>query len=171
MRKFIIGMIALCFTGVAFAQQDVVSAVFKKYAGVEGFTSVNITGDMLKLIAQVEEERSDTVFTSKLSEVKILALEKSCDKPATADFRAELYDKLDKAVYKEMMTVKQNDEDVAILVKEFNGRIAELLIIVGGKHENALIQVKGDMLLSEMAAMAGKYQMKGFDQLKNMKNN
>jgi hypothetical protein len=168
MRKIIIGMMALCFSGMAFAQKDPVSAVFDKYAGVEGITTVNITGDMLKLISQAEEQRRDTVFTSKLSEVKILALEKSCDKPATMDLRTELYDKLDKSVYKEMLTVKQNDEDVIILAKELKGRLAELLIIVGGKNENALIQVKGDILLSELAGLADKYQMKGFEQLKKL---
>jgi hypothetical protein len=166
MKKIIIGLIGVCLTGMTFAQKDVVSAVFDKYAGNEGFTTVNISGDMLKLFAQAEEQRRDTTFTSKLSEVRILALEKDCDKPATIDLRAEVYDKLDKSVYKEMMTVKQSDEDVIILVRESNGRIAELLIIVGGKDDNALIQVKGDMLLSEMADMAGQYQMKGFDHLK-----
>jgi len=168
MKKIIVGIFALCFTGMTFAQKDIVSTVFEKYAGVEGFTAVNITGDMLKLMSQAEEQRRDTVFTSKLSEVKILALEKDCDKPATIDLRAEVYDKLDKSVYKEMMTVKQSEEDVIILVKEANGRIAELLIIVGGKNDNALIQVKGDILLSEMAEMAGHYDMKGFEQLKKL---
>jgi hypothetical protein len=168
MKKIIVGIFALCFTGMTFAQKDIVSTVFEKYAGVEGFTTVNITGDMLKLMSQAEEQRRDTVFTSKLSEVKILALEKDCDKPATIDLRAEVYDKLDKSVYKEMMTVKQSEEDVIILVKEANGRIAELLIIVGGKNDNALIQVKGDILLSEMAEMAGHYDMKGFEQLKKL---
>jgi hypothetical protein len=100
--------------------------------------------------------------------VRILAFEKGCDKPATIDLRTELFDKLDKSVYKEMLSVKQEGEDVVIMVKENNGRISELLLIAGGSDENALIQVKGDMLLSEMADMAGKYQMKGFEQLKKL---
>jgi hypothetical protein len=168
MKKIIFGILAMCLTGLACAQKDIVSAVFEKYAGVEGFTTVSITGDMLKLITQAEEQRSDTTFTSKLSGIKILAAEKDCDKPATIDLRAEVTDKLDKSVYKEMMTVKQSDEDVLILVKESNGRIAELLIIVGGKDDNALIQIKGDILLGELAEMAGKYQMKGFEHLKKL---
>lgn len=167
MKKILLGFIALCMTGLAFAQKDAVSAVFEKYAGKEGFTTVNISGDMLKLMSQAEEQRRDTNFSSTLSEVRILAQEKDCDdQSASINLRTELVDKLDKSVYREMMTVKQHDEDVLILVKESNGRIAELLIIVGGTADNALIQVKGDILLSEMADMAGHYPMKGFDQLK-----
>lgn len=167
MKKILFGLIALCLTGMALAQKDVVSAVFEKYSGAPGYTTVNITGEMLNMFAHVEEQRRDTTFASRLSEVKILALENGCDKPeVTIDLRAEVYGKLDKSVYKEMLSVKQSDEDVFILAKEANGRIAELLIIVGGKDNNALIQIKGDMLLSEMAEMANRYDMKGFEHLK-----
>ena len=168
MKRMIFGIVALCLTGMTFGQKDVVSAVFEKYAGVDGFTTVNISGDMLKLLSQAEEQRRDTTFSSKLTEVKILAMESDCDKPVTIDLRAEVIDKLDKSQYKEMMTVKQTDEDIVILVRESNGRIAELLIIVGGKDDNALIQMKGDILLGELAEMAGNYQMKGFEQLKKL---
>ena len=153
---------------MTFAQKDLISAVFEKYADVEGITTVNVTGDMLKLMTQAQQQMRDTVFTSTLSEIRILALEKNCDKPAALNLRSEVYDKLDKSIYKEMLSVKQTGEDVVILVKEAKGRISELLIIAGGTDENALIQVKGDMLLSEMADMAGKYQMKGFEQLQKL---
>jgi len=168
MKKILLGLLALCLTGILFAQKDLVSAVFEKYAGIDGITTVNITGDMLKLFAQAEEQRRDTTFFSKLSEVRILALEKSCNSPVAFDMRSELYDKLDKSIYKEMLSVKQKGEDIVILMKEINGHIAEILIIAGGEDENALIQVKGDMLLSEMANLADKYQMKGFEQLKKL---
>jgi hypothetical protein len=168
MKKILLGTVILCFTGLAFGQQDLVNSIFTKYSGVEGITSVNITGDMLKMFAQAEQQRMDTTFTSRLSEVRILSLEKSCDQPPAVNFRTEIYDKLDRSVYKEMLSVKQAGEDVVILARELNGRISELLIIAGGQKDNALIQVKGDMLLSEMAGMAGKYQMKGFEHLKEL---
>lgn len=168
MKKIIQGIIALCCFGASYAQQDVISTVFDKYAGKEGFTTVNVTGDMLKLFMQAEEQRRDTILTSKLSEVKILALDNDCDKPAGLDFKTELLDKLDKSAYKEMITVKESDENVTILMKESNGRISELLVVVNGLADKVLIQVKGDILLSEMAQMAGQYQMKGFEHFRKL---
>jgi hypothetical protein len=53
-------------------------------------------------------------------------------------------------------------------MRESNNRVSEILIIVGGADDNALIQVKGDMLLSEMAEMAGHFDMKGFEHLKKL---
>jgi hypothetical protein len=166
MKKAILCMIIMAFAVTLHAQKDPVSAVFDKYAGKEGFVAVNITGDMLKMFAQMEEQRRDTTFISKMTGIKILATEKSCDKPVV-DFIAEVYDKLDKSAYKELMSVKEEDEDVYILAKESSGRISELLIVVSGKDDNALIQMKGDILLRELGEMAEAYDIKEFKHLKN----
>ncbi len=168
MKKILLGFVALCLTGWTFGQKDLVSTLFDKYNGAEGITIVNVSGDMLKLLTQAEQERRDTVFTSKLTELRVLATDKSCDKPAVLDLRKEVYDKLDKSVYREMISVKEQGEDVVILVKEANGRISEMLIIAGGEKENALVQIKGDLLLSELAGMAGKFPMMGFHELNKM---
>jgi hypothetical protein len=88
------------------------------------------------------------------------------DASAAPDFKAEVYDKLDKQVYKEMMTVKESDQNVVVLLKEKGGKISEFLLLVTGKNDNVLIQAKGDMLLSEMADLGGKCNIKGLEQLK-----
>jgi len=168
MKRIILGMIALCCLGTSYAQKDVISTIFDKYAGKEGFTTINVTGDMLKLFTQAEEQRRDTLITSKLSEVKILALDKDCGQSAVLDLKTELLDKIDKSVYKEMISIRESNENITILMKEFNGRIAELLVIVDGLDDKVLIQVKGDILLSEMAQIAGQYQMKGFEHFKKL---
>jgi hypothetical protein len=168
MKQILVILAIMGIAGTVCAQKDPVTAVFEKYAGTEGFTTINISGDMLNMITKAEEDRRDTTFQSKLTEIKILVREKNCDETAGPDLKTEVLDKIDKKVYKEMMTVKQEDENVIILVKESGGRISELLLVVSGKDENVLIQAKGDMLLSEMADMAGKCQMKGFDQLRKL---
>jgi len=157
------------FTVILSAQKDPVSAVFEKYSGKEGFITVNMTGDMLGLIMKMEEEKRDTTFRSTLTMVNILATEKGHDSPSgTIDFKSEVYDKIDRSVYKEMMTIKESDEEVAIMIKESNGQISEMLVIVGGQKENALIQVKGSIILGEVTDIAGKSQMKGFEYLRNL---
>jgi hypothetical protein len=150
------------------AQKDPVTAIFEKYSGKEGFTVVNISGDMLNMMAQARAEQGDTLFRSKLTELKILAVEKCTDQAQTVNFRTELVDKLDRSVYKEMMTVKQSDEDVLILIRESKGRISEFLVVVAGSDDNVIIQGKGDMLMSEMSQMAGSFPMKGLEHLKEL---
>jgi len=166
MKRILIGIAMFTLASIASAQKDPVSMVFEKYAGQEGYTTVSITGDMLNMMSRMEEERRDTTFLSRLKEIRILACEKGDDHVQPIDFRAEVYDKLNKAEYKEMVAIKQHDEDVLILVKETKGVINEMLIIVGGKDDNVLIQAKGDILLREMADMADDFKLKGFEHLK-----
>ncbi len=167
MKKGMIILAMVCFAGAVFAQNDPISAAFEKYNGKEGFTVVMLSGDMLNMFTRAAEEKHDTVFRSKITSLRILVREKDHSSGTAApDFKAEVYDKLDRKVYKEMMTVKQSDQNVVILVKENGGRINELLLMVSGKDDNVLIQATGDMLLSEMADLGGKCQIKGFDQMK-----
>jgi hypothetical protein len=122
---------------------------------------------MLNMFTRAAEEKHDTGFQSKITSLRILVREKGKSEGSVMpDFRAEVYDKLDRQVYKEMMTVKQSDQNVVILVRENGGRISELLLMVTGKEDNVLIQAKGDMLLSEMADLGKNCPMHGFDQLK-----
>jgi len=172
MKKLLFVLAAVCSTLMASAQKDPVGLIFDQYSGKEGFTTVNITGEMLNMFTRMEEERKDTAIQSRLSSVRILAREMNDEnKGPGPDLKSEVYDKLDKKVYKEMMTVKESDKDVLILVKEDGGRISEFLLIVSGKDESVLIQAKGDILMREMADLAGKYQMKGFEQLKHLEKN
>lgn len=166
MKKGIIILAMACFAGAVFAQ-DPISAAFEKYNGKQGFTVVTLSGDMLNMFTQAAQEKQDTIFQSKITSLRILVREKdNNDGAVVPDFKTEVYDKLDKKVYKEMMTVKQSDQNVVVLVKENGGRIGELVLMVTGKDDNVLIQAKGDMLLSEMADLGGKCQIRGFDQMK-----
>jgi hypothetical protein len=166
MKKLMIILAMVSFTGTMFAHKDPVSAAFDKYNGKEGFTTVSLTGDMLNMITKAAGESHDTTFQSKLTSVRILVREKGKSGSEMPDFKTEVYDKIDKQAYKEMMTVKEADQDVVMLVKENGGRISEFLLLVTGKDDNVLIQAKGDMLLREMADLGGKCQLKGFEQLK-----
>lgn len=169
MKRIVLVLATAAMTLVVSAQKDPVGGVFEKYSGKEGYTTVNITGDMLNMMTHMQEARTDTAITSKLTSLRILAREKDCENNApVVDLKAEVYDKLDKKEYKEMMSVKESDQDVLILVKEANGRISEMLLLVSGTKESVLIQAKGDVLMSEMADLAGKYQMKGLEQLKKL---
>lgn len=168
MKKMMFLTLSLLMAITASAQKDHVNSFFDKYTGVEGITSVNISGDMLNMMAEAQAEQIDSAFASRFTSIRILAAKKVSDNPVKINLKTDLVDKLDKAVYKEMMTVKEADQDVVIFFQESNGRIIEMLLVVSGSDENVLIQIKGDIVLSEMAQMAGKFKMQGFEHLNNI---
>jgi hypothetical protein len=52
------------------------------------------------------------------------------------------------------MKVKSSESNVRMLVRAEDGRFKEFLLIVGGKDNNALIQIQGDMTLAEARRFA-----------------
>jgi hypothetical protein len=168
MKRIFILVAAACLAVSVSAQKDPVSDAFAKYDGQNGFTVVTLSGDMLNMMSQAVEEKHDTTFQSKITSLRILVREKENTTSPAPDFKTEIYDKLDKKVYKEMLTVKESDQNVVILVKENGGHIAEMLLLVTGKDDNVVIQAKGDMLLSEMAELGSKCPMKGMEELKKL---
>jgi hypothetical protein len=63
--------------------------------------------------------------------------------------------------YKELVVVKEKDQDVWIVARENNERIAELLIIVGGK-ENVLVWIEGDFTFEDLSELS---DIEGLDKL------
>jgi len=165
MKKIVLSLAAMVFSGMIFAQQDPISSIFEKYAGKEGFVTVTLTGDMLKMAAQMQEYKKDTTLISRLAELKILVHEKSAAE-TDVNFYTEVYKLVDKSVFKELMTVKEEDTDITMLARESDGVISEFILLVGGDEDNVLIHAKGNILLRELAEMAGNYNLKGFDQFK-----
>lgn len=72
---------------------------------------------------------------------------------------------LPRSEYQEMMTVKDQDEDVLFLAREENGKITEFLLIVSGGGEDALIAIQGDIDLESIAGIASGLDMPGLENL------
>ena len=102
MKRVIFVLFVCALANLVKGQTDPVNTIFEKYAGTEGFTTVNITGDMLRMLAKLDPENNDLKELSGLEEVKILTQE---DKTAGMDlnFHDEIYSKLNKELYKELM--------------------------------------------------------------------
>jgi hypothetical protein len=150
------------------AQQDPVQSLFEKYAGKEGFTSVYLTGDLLKMASQIDSKDKNMEILAKISEIKVLAQECEEGKPAGLNFHDQIWPALDKSAYKELLIVKDKDEDVKMLARENGKFITEFLIIVSGSDENVLVQIKGNLSLDEMNKLSNTFDIKGFEELKKL---
>jgi hypothetical protein len=174
MKKVISGLliaVASVYSTVVIAQKDPVNTLFEKYAGKEGFTTVHLTGDLLKLAAKIDQEDQndqDMKFLSQISEIKVLAQECTEGQPSALNFYDEIWPEIDKSAYKELLTVKEKDQDVKMVARENGEIISEFLIIVSGLNENVLVQIKGNLNLDEINQLSDSFDFKGFDQLKKL---
>jgi len=144
MKKLIL-IFAVAMPVALFAQKTPVDKLFEKYANKEGFTTVNISGKLLSIAGQGNNEKDATKdMLSKLSGIRILTVE---DEKLTGklDFFEELNKEgfFDNNDYEVLMEVTEATEVVRFLVKDDGkGKFSDLILIVGG-DDNALINISG----------------------------
>lgn len=145
MKKVLL-IAALIMPMVIASGQRSIDRLFEKYSGKSGFTSIDINGNLLNLAASIDDEDRDKDLRARITGIRVLAQN---DK----DIRIEnFYDLVMKDIdlkdYEEFMRVKESNQDMRMLVRTEGRKITEFLFIAGGE-DNALVQVRGNMTLSD----------------------
>ena len=174
MKRLTLILAALVFSFTMMAQQTVIDKYFEKYADNDKFTKVTINQKMFSLFANfdggTEEETEFMQAISKLEGLKILVAD-SCDNPKEL-FKTTAKD-IKKDGYEELMSVQDGDEDVVFSIKEKNGVIQELIMLVGGNKDFVLLSLYGEINLKDVSKIASGMSINGMDNLGdfNYKNN
>ncbi|MBN2347288.1 MAG: DUF4252 domain-containing protein [Bacteroidales bacterium] len=173
MKKIIIGFcFILGIINVSNAQNSPADKLFDKYSGKEGFTSVYISKYMFDMITNLEtgDPQNDEMknVIGKLTGIKILATDENSENKVKVNFYEEMMKNFPKDTYKELMVIKEKDQDVKFYVKEEKGKVAELLLIVGGITENVMISIQGDIDMKNISKLAKAMNIEGMEQLEKM---
>ena len=146
MKKLAIVSILILSTLAASAQEDAITKFFSKYQNDDSFTQINITGRMFSLFtnfeAEDEEDQEMIDAVSKVKGLKILAKE---DIANGQELYNEAFRLIDSNEYEELMTIREKDSDMKFLIKEKNGIIAELLMVIGSEDSFFLLSLVGDI--------------------------
>jgi hypothetical protein len=138
--------IVLTITATLVYGQKSIDDLFEKYAGKDGFTTVTINGNLLKLAHCLGDNDDENSIPANITEIRILAQE---DKSTHVEnFYNLVINDIDLKNYDEFMRVKESHQDVRMLVRTEGNKFKEFLLIAGGE-DNALIQIKGNMSFKE----------------------
>jgi len=147
MKKFTL-LLSLMLVATSTYSQKSIDALFEKYAGRDGFTTVTINGNLLKW-AQADDDS----MPADVTEIRILAQDN--DDFNSDNFYDMVIKDIDLTLYEEFMRVKESDQDLRMLVRSEGKRFKEFLLIAGGK-DNAIIQVKGNMSYNEVKKLSSE---------------
>lgn len=163
-RLCIIAIVLLTANGVMLAQKNPVDELFDRYSGMEGFTSVYISGRMLSLFSGLSQEDKElSEMVSRLTSIRILTVD---------DFKVNrtvnLYDEMAKRGefkdYEELMVVKEGPDIIKFMIRESGTKITELLVVSGGTS-NSIISIRGDINLKNISDLSKRM---GIEQLENL---
>ena len=166
---FYLALLCLCATANA---QTVADKIFDKYSGTDGFTTVYITKYMFDLFRDAnpggEEDEDMGKVLSNLTGIKILAADDDPATPISVNLYQEVMKQLPVSQYKELMVVKEKDQDVKFLVREDKGKVVELLMLVGGKDQSALICIQGIIDMKSIGKLAKGMDIQGMENLEKI---
>jgi hypothetical protein len=157
MKKLLFSAIILTFGISLIAQPAGFDRLYYEYKGEEGVVALKIPGFVIKLAGSMADlDREEKALLRSLRSVTVLTIEEDHLYPGV-NFAEEINLSNMKGGYKMLMEVHNGDEDVIIAVREKNGKLRDLIVIVGG-DENVLVHVRGRMdsdLLENLAKVAG----------------
>jgi len=163
MKKTMTILLMVLFPLALSAQTDPIDKLFEKYGEKDGYTTVYITGKMFELASEMDLDDPElNNLVKNIRRIRILASDDAGDRGV--NFLDELKGDFPFNEFEELMTVKEKDQDVKFLVKEVNGQITHLVLIVGG-DDNALISIEG---LIDMKNIGRLSKSMGMDELKHL---
>jgi len=131
--------------------QSSIDKLFNKYSGKEGFVTVSINGNMLKLIAAIDDDDDEIMKRAdKFTTIRILAQEDEF--VDSENFYDLVIDEVNRGDYEELMTINSYDADVKILVRT-DGKVFKEFLLIAGGDDNALIQIKGELSYDDVKDM------------------
>jgi len=162
MKKQVYTLIALIFMGLTtMAQNDAISSYFSEYEDREDVITVMLSAKAFELISQVdvddEEMQEYKDMASGITGLRLIADENA----SNAKAEAERAIKRLPSKYEELMTVKEKDTHVKMMVDEEAGTVYELVLIAGSEDAFAIVSLTGEMKLSELGKITAQMMQAG----------
>jgi len=167
-KKIILTLVFALVSNTFFAQ-----AIFDKFDGQEGVTSIIVNKKMFDLMSKVKMDVSDKEMQQYLSLIKKLDdLKVFTTKSARIEGEMKVIaDKYIKtAGLEELMRVNENGRSIKISVKSgsSDSQIKELFMFIEGakNDDTVLMSLKGNFDLDELSVLTNKMKIPGGEDLK-----
>jgi uncharacterized protein DUF4252 len=169
----VLTIIILLLPATTFAQSKI-DKLYKKYAGKEGFTSMNISPEMFSLLGNFdmndssEDAKDAQNIMQQLEGLKMLVYENP-EGNSVNEFYKEIKNTLPLDEYAELMVINDSDSDIKFLIKKSaKDRISELLMIVKSEDEVLIMSMVGDLDMNTISDISHSLDMKGMENLEKI---
>lgn len=169
MRKWIGTFVLALLIGSVQAQDDAIVKFFSKYIESDNFSRVYISPKMMQMAGGFLRSNAETgkaeekdlgELMQKVKGIRILSGEKVDGKSLYKEAMATLK----KNKYEDLMDVQDKISSLKFMVREENGKIAELLMLSGSENEFTLLSMLGSFTYGDLNILAEKTKLPGMDE-------
>jgi len=143
MKRMVLTVLIAAFAVSLFSQRNLLDDFFDNYSGRDGYSSVTIDGNLFSLLRNFDDDPDLEGLDRKITSIRIVSREK--DNGFSGEgFLSEIRGVIRRGRYEELVTVKDPDTDLRIMVKSSGDAIREILVVASGENE-AVIQISGHL--------------------------
>ena len=142
------------------AQQKSFMNFFERYSGKDGFTTVDITPGMLRMMLNfVEEDEEMSGLIGNISGIRIVVCH-FYDK----EFVEAMDKMIDKAPYQLVSTINESGQQTKFFNIEKNKKTTEFLMVSYGRSENLVVNITGDIDVNKISRLS-QFNINGMDKI------
>ena len=153
MKSIFLSILTVCITAVSsIAQEDAITRYFNKYIDDTKFSAVYISPKMFNMVSKIEIEDMEPELQEVIRSMKglrILHTEQNA-----MQYYNEALKTINTNEYELLLTARDEGENVRFMVRENGGFVQELLMIVGGEKNFALMSFIGNIDLKKIGKLA-----------------
>ncbi|MFH1159726.1 MAG: DUF4252 domain-containing protein [bacterium] len=170
-------IVAIIFVPLMSMAQSPIEKLYTKYAGQDNFTSVNINKELFQMIMKMdiqgegtEEVKEIQKMMDQLDGLKILSYHDSTNKAKVSAIYKEFNDLFPAPPYSELMSIKENGNNVRFLTKQdTGGKILELVMLADDDGEVTVLSLVGRIDMSTISKLSKKINIDGMEKLDHIK--
>lgn len=155
--KYTFLFIFILFTSnLVFAQNKNIDKLFSKYSNTNGFSSVQLK-DPGKTLPNMTKRNQKEIkeLLDGVEHIKVLSMEEDkAQKPTSDQFREEVMNLQPGEGFKEIFSVKDGGNAIKMHIKDNNGIVSDLLMLVSEEKKVTLIWFNGKLDLEKLTKSA-----------------
>lgn len=161
-----------CFSAAILqAQNDAITRFFNKYAADERFTTVFISPKLFQMVAKIAVDDPEwEQYREVIRDLGGLRILSSDNIDNSMKLYQEVFQKLPKKEYEELLTVRDGEEHVRFMIRQTGEVISELLLLVAAPDDFTMISFLGKIDLGKISSLAKSMDIEGIEHLQKIKN-
>lgn len=152
MKRMVLTVLIAAFAVAIYGQRNSLDDFFDSYSDREGYTSVTISGNLFGLLRSFDDDPEMDGSGQKITSVRLVSREKETGFSGTG-FLSEIRGVIRRGRYEELITVKDPETDLRIMVKGNGNTIREILVVASGESE-AVIQICGNLTRDDIERLS-----------------
>jgi len=146
------------------AQRAPIRSFYQKYKGMENTENIQLSGWVLKLAATFSQEEEAGNLLRHISRLRVLTMDDGNIVPRS-EFN-QLLKQVRKDKFEDLMHIREDGEDVQILIREDKDRITDVLLLVHGKDSFTMLSLEGALRFKDLKDL--KIDVEGGDQFQRL---